>query len=282
MTVRVAVVLLGIGLFVGGLHGRLEPAISLTIPAFPSSAFANYASVLLPDVKLETIELRLTGALATIQPSTVRVTLNGVPMTPFVAVNPTPGGARVIVRLGMTLSPEYAIRRDGESILTLDAKDVSGTEYRGQFYLSIDPSKKQPELARTTRARAQQSATVAPPEFRAPVIRLLSEAPGRTESRVYELEAEIADVEGLRRVVIEVNGRDVEEVVLQNEWPVRYKGGRVARGALAGQVTGGANTLRLRIPVQLGRNRVNVIAVRAENVRALSSRADQTIETIKQ
>lgn len=281
MIARASGVLLWVALALGAPPGRLEPVISLTIPAYPSSSFANYASVLLPDEKFETIELRLTDALSTIQTSTVRVTLNGVPMTPFVSVNPTPGGVRIIVRLGMTLSPEYAISRDGESVLTLDAKDVSGTGYRGMFYLTIDPAKSRPELARTTRARAQQSATVAPPEFRAPVIRFLSEAPQRTADRVYQLEAEIADTEGLRRIVIELNGRDAEEVVLQNERPVRYKGGRIARGALAGEVTGGAAGLRLRIPLTLARDRVNVIAIRAENVRGLSARADQTIETFK-
>lgn len=281
MIARLSGILLLAVLSLGAPDRGLEPTITLTIPAYPASSFANYASILLPDVKLETIELDLAEALATIRTSTVRVTLNGVPMTPFVAVNPTPGGVRVIVRLGMTLSPEYAISRDGESILTLDAKDVSGTGYRGMFYLAIDPARSRPELARTTRARAQQSATVAPPQFRAPTIRLLSDAPARTADRVYELEAEVTDGEGLRRVVIEVNGRDAEEIVLQNERPVRYKGGRIARGALAGEVTGGATSLRLRVPLTLARDRVNVIAIRAENVRGLAARADQTIETFK-
>ena len=96
-----------------------------------------------------------------------------------------------------------------------------------------------------------------------------------------QLEAEVADEEGLRKVVIELNGKDVEEVVLQNEIPVRYKDGRLVRGAVAGEVGGDGSKLRLRVPLTLAKERINTVAIRAENLKNLASRADRTIEVFK-
>lgn len=257
-----------------------EPTITLKVPPFAPS-FANFSSVILPASGFTTLEVVLQGALGEIQASTVRVTLNGMPMTPFVAVNMMPGGTRAIVKLGVSLNPDYTIRRDGESILTFAASDAGATSYRGQFYLTIDPGKTEPEAARTTRARAQESGVVAPPQHFPPAIAITSEWPARTMDRTLALQAEVTDAEGLRRIVIEINGRDVEEVQLQNERPVRYQGGRIARGATAGDVTGTGTAVRLNIPVRLAADRINVIAVRAENVAGLSARADRTVEVVK-
>lgn len=257
-----------------------EPAIVLKVPPFVA-AFQNYSSVLLPATGVNTLEIELGGALGEIRAATVRVTLNGTPMTPFVSVNMMPGGMRVIIRLGVSLSPDFTIRRDGESILTLSASDATGTSYRGQFYLTLDPGKTEPELARTTRARAQETGVVAPPQHLPPVVEITSEWPSRTTARTLTLQAEVSDGEGLRRIVIEVNGRDVEEVLLQNERPVRYQGGRIVRATAAGSVTGTGNAVRIEIPIRLSDNRINVIAVRAENLAGLSSRSDQAVEVSK-
>ena len=257
-----------------------EPTITLKVPPFAPS-FPNFASVLLPPSGYSALEIVLQGALGEIQASTVRVTLNGMPMTPFVAVNMMPAGTRAIVRLGVSLSPDYTIRRDGESILTFAATDAGGTSYRGQFYLTIDPGKSEPEIARTTRARAQETGVVAPPQHLPPVIEIKSQWPARTTERTLGLEAEVSDQEGLRRIVIEINGRDVEEILLQNERPVRYQGGRIVRAATAGEVSGTGTSVRLNIPVRLANDRINVIAVRAENLAGLSSRADRAVEVPK-
>ncbi len=257
-----------------------EPTITLKVPPFAPS-FANFSSVILPASGYTTLEVILQGSLGEIQASTVRVTLNNMPMTPFVGINMMPGGTRAIIKLGVSLNPDYTIRRDGESILTFAASDAGAISYRGQFYLTIDPNKTEPELARTTRARAQESGVVAPPQHLPPVIALKSEWPARTSDRTLALHAEVTDEEGLRRIVIEVNGRDVEEVQLQNERPVRYQGGRIARGATAGEVTGTGTAISLNIPIRLAADRINVVAVRAENIAGLSTRSDRTVEVLK-
>jgi len=263
------------------LTAAAEPVVSLRVTGFPDATFANFAAIVLPEGGYESLDLRLESALAPIQTSTVRVTLNNMPMTPFVAVNPTPSGVRIIVRLNASLSPDYQIKRAGESILTFDARDVNGTAYRGQFYLTIDPARSQPEPARLTKPRTQQETTIAPPQFRAPAIQITSNGPERTADRIFWLEAEVTDEEGLRKLVIELNGRDVEEVVLQNERPTRYRDGRLARGGMAGEVSGDGQRVQVRIPITLAKERINVVAVRAENVKGLAARADRTVAVFK-
>lgn len=271
-----------LGLFLwSAATAAAEPSVTLRVPAFASASFANFGNVVLPATGYDSLEIVLRDALAQVQTSTVRVTLNNMPMTPFVAIHPVPGGVRVVINLGVSLSPDYAIKREGESILTFAASDIGGTAYRGQFYLAIDPDKTSPEPARSTRARSQEATTIAPAQYRAPAIAITSKEIGRTADRVYWLEAKVTDVEGLRKVVIELNGRDVEEVVLQNERPIRYKDGRISRATGAGEVAGDGQTVRLRVPLTLAKDRINVIALRAENLHGLSTRADRTVEVFK-
>lgn len=254
-----------------------QPTISLRVPPH-SSAFPNFASVVLPPAGYSTLDVLLEGSLSEIQASTVRVTLNGMPMTPFVSVNMMPLGVRVIIRLGISMSPDYRIKSDGESILTFAAASADGTAYRGQFYLTLDATKSEPTVARTTKARAQESGVVAPPQNFPPAIEIKSTWPARTTERTLPLDVDVKDDVGLRRIVIEINGRDVEEIVLQNERPVRYQNGRVMRGAAAGVVSGTGTAVALSIPVSLASGRINVIAVRAENLAGLSSRSDRAVE----
>jgi hypothetical protein len=276
-------IMLGAGLSVAAFAAAVglcaaEPQLTLRIPGFADATFPNFSSVVLPSAGYSTLDIVLQEALAPVQPSTVRVTLNGVPMTPFVSVNPMPLGLRAIVKLGLSMNPEYSIREGGETILALVATDEGGTIYRAQFYLTINPSIDAPVLAKSTRARASESSVQLPLQTRVPAIALRSDWPERTTERVLQLDADVSDAEGLRRIVIEVNGKDVEEVLLQNEMPVRRQNGRVVRGKLPGEVTGDGRHVRIALPVKLQRDRINVVAVRAENVAGLSSRADRTVE----
>src|SRR6266508_5194971 len=66
--------------------------------------------------------------------------------------------------------------------------------------------------------------------------------------RTLMLEAEVSDAEGLRRIVLEVNGKDAEEVVFQNERPVRKKNGMVARGTMPGKVKGDGQRVVINVP----------------------------------
>ena len=258
-----------------------EPRVSLRVPPYPSALFPNFSSVVLPADGYTSLEILVEGALAEIRPSSVRVTLNEMPMALFTSVNPMPAGLRSIVRLGQSMNPDYSIRKEGESILTLVATDTMGTNYRGQFYLSIDTTKAQPEIARTTKARLQQNTVAAPPQHRATTITFDSDWPARRAEQTLLLEGEVTDAEGLRRIVFELNGKDIEEISLQNERPVRYQNGRIVRSSVAGRVDGNGTAVRFAIPIRLQRNRLNVIAVRAENLVGLSTRSDRTVELPK-
>lgn len=261
------------------LVASAEPTITLKVPPY-AAPFPNFSSVSLPPSGYNSLEIVLQDALGGIQASTVRVTLNGMPMTPFVAVNLMPNGVRTIVKLGVSLSPDYSIKREGESVLAFVATDVTGTSYRGQFYLSIDDAKAAPEIARTTRARSQEPTVVAPPQYFPPTIEITSKWTSPTPEHTLFLEAAVKDEEGIRRVVIEVNGKDVEEVLMQNERPVRYQGGRIVRATVAGEVSGAGTALSLKIPVRLSPDRLNVVAIRAENMKGLAARSDTTVQVL--
>jgi hypothetical protein len=259
---------------------RAEPSVSLRILPFAAPSFPNYSTVVLPPSGYSSLDVILQSALAEIQPSTVRVTLNGMPMTPFVAVNPIPNGVRTVIKLGVSLSPDYSIRRDGESILTFVAVDTAGTKYEGQFYLSVRADVTEPKLAATAPQRGGRT-VLAPAQHRPPNIEVLSSWPTRSTERTHTLEAVVTDEEGLRRVILEVNGRDVEEIVLQNEIPVRQQRGRAVRGASPGSVSGSGRIVRLKIPVRLDSNRINTVALRAESLTGLSVRVDQALEIVE-
>lgn len=257
-----------------------EPRCILRVPPFPAAEFPNFSAVTLPKQGYQALEILLEQTLEDVQPSTIRVTLNEMPMTPFVAINRMPRGVRVIVKLGISLSPDYALRGEGENVLGFSAVDNSGVTYRGQFFLAIDPKADAPRLS-ASRARAGATGVEPPPENSPPRVTITSDWPAVTAQRTLILAAHISDEAGLRRIVLEVNGKDVEEVVFHNERPVRKKNGKIARGALPGEVTGNGRQLGIRVPVTLGSDRVNVVAVRAENVLGLSTRADKAVEVTK-
>lgn len=265
------------GLLLWPVLAGAQPVITLHVP--PDEArFENFATIALPAEGIGVLEIVLEGAVTSLRQATVRVTLNEMPMTPFVSLNGLPRGVRAIVRLGLSLSPDYSLRAEGENVLALTAVDEGGLTYRGQFYLVVDATKSTPEVVKNARAASQASAVQPPPRHSPPAITIRSSWPRRTAEGILRLDFVASDTEGLRRVVVEVNGKDVEEVVLRNERPIRKKDGLIARGALPGQVTGDGHSLSMVVPVRLERDRVNVVAVRAENILGLTTRTDRTVQ----
>lgn len=257
-----------------------EPRLTLRVPPFENAVFSNFAAVVLPREGYRTLEVVIEDALAEMQPSTIRVTLNEMPMTPFVAVNMMPRGARAIVRLGASVNPAYSLRLEGENLLAFNVMDVSGMSYRAQFFLSVDSAAEAPRLAGLRGTRGATGITP-PVQHAPPNVSIRSEWPATTRLRTLQLEADISDDEGLRRIVVEVNEKESEEIVLQNERPVRKRKGLIARGALPGEVSGDGRRLAIAVPVRLDADRTNVVAVRAENVLGLTSRAALTVTVLK-
>jgi hypothetical protein len=251
-----------------------EPKIQLKVPPFLNATFPNFSVVTLPADGYAALEIWLEDALGEIQLSSVRVRLNEMPMTPFVALNRLPGGLRAVMKLGATLSPDYSLRPTGENVLALDASDAGKVTYRAMFYLKVDGTAAAPVV--TTVRPAPRPEVAAPAVKLPPAIRFTSNWPTRTSEKSVLLTAEVADPEGLVRIVIEVNGKDVEEIQFENQIAIRKKDGFIARGTLAGEVSGDSRRLTFSIPVAIGKN-ISVIAVRAENLVGLRSRSDRVI-----
>lgn len=253
-----------------------EPQITLRLPAFPGSRFPNFSSVVVPAVEHGPFELWVEDGLDEVKTATVRVRLNDLPMTPFVSINPLPRGVRAVVRLGTSVSPDYRLKPGAENILAFSVEDEAGMTYRGQFYLSVEAGLAAPRAA-DVRARAPVKAVEAPAEKRPPAIEIRSQWPERTTESLLTLEAQVTDEQGLRRVVLEVNGKDTDEIVLENEWPVRKHNGFMVARKVAGEVRGDGRSVWFSIPVKLGKD-ITVVAVRAENTAGLRARADRTVQ----
>jgi len=255
-----------------------QPAVQLRLPANGDVRFENFSSVVLP-AGVTNVEVWIEGALGDIELSSVRVRLNEMSMTSFVSLNPLPRGLRAIVSFSATLRPEYNLRPSAENLLTLEAADTGRTSYRAQFYLWVDEQSRAPRLA-PTQHRAPAETLTPPLLHKPPTARFTSEWPASTTERIMELNAEVVDAEGLRRIVIEVNNKDVEEVVLENEQPVRKKNGWIARGKLPGTVVGDGRKVMLSIPVTLNKE-LNVVAIRVENVLGLRTNINRTVQRPK-
>ena len=254
-----------------------EPSMTLRLPAFQNAVFPNGSSIVLPSSGHGDVEVWLQDALAEIQVSTVRIRLNEVPMATFTTINRLPRGVRAIVKMGLSINADFSFRPGRENLLTFSATDASSVTYQAQFYVSLSPEAEVPRLAAQAPVRTPQREVVAPPQVFPPTIAFTVNWAEKTPDRILTLDAEVSDREGLRRVVLEVNGRVVEEVVLENELPVRKQRGFIARSRLPGSVTGDGRRVTVSIPVSLDR-RLNTVALRAENVSGLIGYADRTVE----
>jgi hypothetical protein len=257
-----------------------EPRIELRLPVFPGDGYANFSSLAVPPADHGPLELWVRNALGEIRTATLRVRLNEIPLTPFVTISAVPRGMRAVVRLGTSVNPDYQLRANSENVLSFSVEDAAGVRYQGQFYLTPDAGLSAPKLL-PARARAPLKAVEAPTTALPPVVEIRSRWPEETAESILTLEAEVTDAEGLRRVILEVNGKDTDEIVLQNEWPVRKHDGFMASRKLPGEVRGDGRRVWLSIPVKLGKD-ITVVAVRAENTGGLRTRADRTVRRLKQ
>lgn len=256
-----------------------QPVIQIKIPAYPEAAFPNFSSLAVPEGDLGA-EIWLEGTLGEVQISTIRVTLNEHPMTPFVALNPLPRGVRAIIKFGSSLRPEYRLRKGAENILSFVGTDETRVSYAGRFYLVIEPNATRPALRPSTHPEEPAAEIGLPNQTFPPEPAFTTEWPEKTTDKTLLLNAEVGDRQGLHRVVIEVNGKDTEEVILENELPVRKKNGWRSSGKLPGEVTGDSRRVILSVPVELDEG-INVVALRAENVSGLRKRVDRTVERVK-
>jgi hypothetical protein len=253
-----------------------EPNMTLKIATF-QMAFPNGSSIVLPETGHGDIEIWLQDALAEIQVSSIRVRLNEVPMATFLTVNRLPRGVRVIVKLNASINADFSLRPGRENLVSFAASDTSSVSYQAQFYLSLSATATGPHLADRAPVRAPLREVAAPAQVFPPTVALKVDWPAKTTDRVLTLAAEIHDREGLKRVVIEVNSKAAEEVILENELPVRKQKGFIAKGKLPGTVHGDGRKLLISIPVTLDK-RLNTVAVRAENLVGLTGYADRTVE----
>jgi len=255
-----------------------EPTMTLKLPVFGTTAFPNGSSIVLPESGYGNVEIWLQDALAEIQVSTIRVRLNEVPMATFITTNRLPRGVRVIVRLGASVNADFSFRPGRDNVLSFAAADTSNVEYQAQFYVALNGAATAPRLADRAPVRPAAREVAAPAQVFPPTVRITSQWAAKTSDRVITLEVEVGDREGLRRVVVELNSKAIEEVILENELPVRKQRGFIAKGKLPGTVTGDGRKLVIAIPVTLDKP-LNTVGIRAENLAGLTGYADRTVES---
>jgi len=253
--------------------------LELKFPEYQSAAFPNYTTVLVPSTNLRKIELFLRDCLAEVQVSTVRVKLNGHPISMLLNLNPLPRGVRVIVDLGLSTNPEFKIKAEGYNQIDFEALDDSRNKYLGQFFIKVDPKVQRPQSAPMPPTPDQPTRKSPKPE--PPQIQIDASLPRETEQERITLLATVSDPIGLKRVTLEVNEKDSQEAFFDRGKLVRVRRGFWEGAKPPGSISGDEQSLKLEIPIKLKKGQ-NTIVIRAENSAGLRSREERTIERAKQ
>lgn len=277
MTRSTPTTLLSIAIFTMALSVAVsaEPVVELRLG---TARFPAGSSLVVPAGATDPLTLWLDDVPSAIQVGTVRVLLNGMPMNAFMSVNRLLRGIRVVVRMDLSFGAEFTLRRNTENVLSFSAIDEVRVTYNATFYLRPDDGTTAPKLATFQRAAPGAVAT-APKVAVKPVVTVTTDVPAMTTAAVLEIGIEATDEEGLLRVVVEVNGREEDAVLLQNGRPVRQRRGWTSPGSEPGTVDGDSRQVRMLVPVPLRKNAINVVVAKAEDVTGLISRVDRTVQT---
>lgn len=273
MTVLTTLVLVGV---TGAQQvSPVGPAIWLSLPAYGEVTFPNFSAVAVPTTEVGALQVIVREARTDLDISSIRVLLNNQPVSAFLTVNPTVLGARVGFDLSRVANPAFKLRPDGDNVLSFEALDRQRNRYFAQFLIRVNPGLARPELLSDVRLPVRR-AFEPPPSYLPPQIRWISPAADVAQTRILLLQAEVSDDYGLREVILEVNGKEIETIVLENGMPVRKRGGFRTAKKLPGTVEGDARRLLIHIPLEL-KKRINVLAVRAENIRGIYASDGQTV-----
>jgi hypothetical protein len=264
---------------IGSATGNLQqgPQVTLRLPAFGNIAFPPTGTIVVPAQGLDCLELWLQHTLADLRLSSIRVYLNEQSVSTFLSVNPLPKGVRAILRLNQTLNPALGLSPGFENMLLFEAVDIGGNRYRARFFISIDASVSRPTVGVKSYAVEPEGVVIPPPTPEVPSFRWDLALPAATAESAVNVAVTITDKRGLRRVVVEKNGKDVEEIIVENGRPIRKSKGFRVSSKLPGYVAGDGKSLEISLPMEL-RKGLNTIVFRAENMDGLRARTDRTIE----
>ena len=212
-----------------GAAAAAEPRIELRLAAFPGVTFPNFSSVILPC---------RAGPARAVDPGRAR-------RDPGLdRAREAERAADDAVRRGEPAAARRAAAAEGGA----DAQPgVPAAADRGERRRRLRPgrdedglpgavlrhARRRPPPHRAPRrcAPARTAREVAAPEQKLPPrVVFTSEWPPRTAETLLTLLAEAEDVEGISRLVVEVNGSDVDEIVMQNGIPVRKHQGWMTSG----------------------------------------------------
>jgi hypothetical protein len=146
-TIRRLLPLLALTFTLQGAQTAAE--VSLRIPEVSQAAFANSARLSVPSPDPRVIDIYLAGANSEIQLSSIRVTLNQMPIMTLVSVYSMTRGARASVRLAESINPDMKLKPTGENVLAFEAMDSSRTRYTGQFFITVGTAATSPLPAPT-------------------------------------------------------------------------------------------------------------------------------------
>ena len=238
-----------------------NPSLELRLGSGP--AFSSGVTIGVGPEAAPVFDLRLMDARADIDPESVAVTLNRTSIKGFASFNRMPCGARLIVDRRTQNHPDFAL--GAENRLTFGCDDALGNSYRGEFVLRVSKAESDSRLLLPPGPDTPGVLVDNSDRGGAPSVGL-SVSEGRRGPRTARVVAEIRDMQGIRSVVLELNWKEFERIVMQNGFPSRRRGGFRSSRALTGSVQGDSKHLRLDIPIPL-QGRETYVGIRAEDVK---------------
>ena len=237
-----------------------DPSLELRVGS--SEAFQPGATIGVSLDAAGTLDLRLNKARAEIDLKSIEIHLNGTSIAGFARVNRMLRGLRVIVDRRTQDHPDLALR--DQNPLMFGCEDALGNFYRGQFVLRVSQAESEPRLLAAPSPDTPKVLVAGAGHNEGPYVSLNVRDVHRGQ-RTARLVAEIRDKQGIREVLIGVNWREVERIVMHNGLPSRRRGELRSSRSLPGSVMGDSVDLRLDMPIPLQKRETSV-STRATNV----------------
>jgi hypothetical protein len=272
---RLALAGAALGAMAVSLDAWEAPRIVLAIPS-QSATCENFAGVAIPSTEVGVLEISLRNSQAEIEPSSVRLLLNGQSVSALSNLYPTPFGMRVVFDNSRVANRDFHLRPDQDNVVAFEALDRNGNRYVGRFLIRVQSGLPRPAEI-SGRLFADLKPFEPPAAYRASSIRwALGPENESSGGRIAAFRVEIVDEYGLREVTLELNGKEIETVALENGVPVRKRGGFRSWKRFPGSVEGDGRRLQIDVPVELKRG-INVLTVRARNIKDMYASDSRTI-----
>ena len=227
----------------------------------PSGAFLPGSTIGVGPDAAGIVDLRLIGARAAVDLESIDISLNGTSIAGFARLSRMPRGVRVVVDRQNQNHPDLGLR--ARNLLAFACEDLLRNSYRAHFDLRVSPAETGARLLASPSTDTPRAPVERQSHAEAPKVSLRVPEVGRGQ-RTARIYAEIRDLKGIREVILEVNWKEFERIVMQNGLPSRRRGKFRSSRALPGSARGDSEYLLLEIPIPMQRRETRV-SIRAEN-----------------